>query len=200
MQIENPTHDGIKLHLQEADDLKKQWFTYVFESIQKLYDKIEMNATTLRREKDDLLKILMDYRTEVNKDIQVHDLKNKDDLDKLRVNLEIAIDALEKQLNTISVSNSELEHLLDNARNELKIEFMIKLEAAFKVHVTEDELKFKEIAAILKNINDSGIESKTKVGVYVTIITLIVTTLMGGTAVGLVMLFKNALKAFILGV
>lgn len=197
---ENSNSDDVKLHLQEADDLKKQWFNYVFESIRKLYDKIESNSLQVKKEKEELLKILMDYRKEFSENVQECGEKSKDDLEKLRNNLESTIDALQKQLNGISLSNSELKHLLDNEANALKIEFMTKLETVIKIHIAEDELKFTEIKDSIKILSDATLVTKTKLGVYMVVISLVVSTLLGGTAVGIVVMFKNAIKAFFLGV
>ena len=197
---ENSNSDDVKLHLQEADDLKKQWFSYVFESIRKLYDKIELNSLQVKKEKEELLKILMDYRKEFSEGIQNYGSKTKDDLEKLRNNLETTIDAIEKQLNGMSLSNSELKHLLDNEANALKIEFMTKLETVLKIHIAEDEIKFGEIKDNIKIISDATLITKTKLGVYMVVISLVVSTFVGGTAVGIVVMFKNAIKAFFLGV
>jgi hypothetical protein len=64
----NPTNNdtNLHLHLQESEDLKKQWFTYVFESIRKLYDKIEVNAIQSRKEKEELLFLGKKYEIKVS--------------------------------------------------------------------------------------------------------------------------------------
>jgi len=196
---DNTENEGVKLHLQEADNLKKQWFSYVFESIQKLHDKIEINTAQLRKEKEELLKILMAYKEELNKTTQENSTKHREDLERLKNGVELTISTIEKQLNGIFLNNSELKHLIDNEVHGLKMEFMDKIETVVKIHIADDELKFKALSEALKTVGDESLVAKTRLGVYAVIISLIVTTFLGGTAVGLVALFKDAIKAFFMG-
>jgi len=200
MMVPTNANDDIKLHLQEADDLKKKWFSYVFDSIQKLYDKIETNAIQLHKEKEEILKLLIEYKNDLNESIQDTNTKNRSELERLKNALDLTIDAIEKQLNGMNLDNSHFKHTVDKEFSSLKIDFMNSIDTSLKEHIKADDEKFTAINGTLKVLNDSNLTTNTKLGIYVVIVSFIVTTIITAVAGSALILFKDAIKLYFLGV
>lgn len=193
-----PTNDeDVKLHLQEADDLKKQWFNYVFESIQKLNEKIEATTLQLQKEKEELIKLMIMHRDKLLEVIKETDVKNKEDLDKLTRQIQKIIDAIKNKLGELTSENADLKLLIETELNSLKEDFRDNLEKTLRQHIQSDAERFKAIEDDVKTIQSTQTVLKTKVGVYALIISLIITTFITAMAGGFLVLFKDAIKAWL---
>lgn len=203
--MSEPTdNDDVKLHLQEAEELKKQWFSYVYESIQTLNEKIEKNVFQLQKEKEELLKLLVQYRDELLAVIKENDLEHKKDLEKLRDNLEKIIDTIKNRLSSLTNKNTELKLLIETELNSLKAEFRDNLESTLQAHIESDAKLFDAINKRFVAVEDDvktmqGIQTvvKTKLGVYILMISLGVTAFVSTLAGGILILFKDAIKAYL---
>jgi len=189
--------DNIKLHLQEADDIKKKWFSYVFDNIQKLNDKIEVNTLQLQKEKEELLKLLVEYRDKLLEAIKESDIEKRQDLEKLRTYIEKTIDTITIKLTGLTTDHSELQHLIETGLTELRHEFKDSLDSALQTHIEEDDIRFELIETDIQSVKDIQIILKTKVGVYVVMLSLLITGIVTTLSSGLVMIFKDAIKSYL---
>lgn len=199
-----PDDGDVKLHLQEADELKKKWFSYVFDSIQRLNDKIEASSLQLQKEKEELIKLLVQYRDSLLKVIQDNDIKHKEDLEKLRDNLEQIINGIKNKLGTLTNDNTELKLIIETELNALKREFRDNLETTLKAHIEADAKRFESIEKKMEaikteigTVNNIQTILKTRVGVYILILSLIITALVTTFTGGMLVLFKDALMAYL---
>ena len=189
--------DDVKLHLQEADDLKKKWFEYVFASIQRLNDKIESSSLQFYKEKEELLKLLVDYRDNLLKVIQGNDIRHKEDLEKLRDNLDKIINDIKNKLGTLTNDDIELKLIIKTELAVLKQEFRDNLTITLKEHIEADAVRFESIGTSLMKIRDSQTILKTKVGVWVVVLSLLITALVTSFTGGMLVLFKNVIAAYL---
>jgi len=189
--------DNIKLHLQEADDIKKKWFSYVFDNIQKLNDKIEVNTLQLQKEKEELLKLLVEYRDKLLEAIKESDIEKRQDLEKLRTYIEKKIDTITIKLTGLTTDNSELQHLIETGLTELRHEFKDSLDSVLQIHIEEDDRRFDSVETDIGKIRDNQTVLKTKVGIYVVMLSLFITAIVTALSGSLMMLFKDAIKSYL---
>lgn len=201
----------IKLHLEESDQFKRDWFNSVHKSVQQLHDKIETNAMHQQKEKEELLKLLMQYRADLVKIIQDTNVKHKEDLEKIKDNLSKIIDDIKSNLGTLTNDNIHLRLLIETELNVLKQEVRTNLEEALKLHIESDDKKFKDLEEKIKEVDgkvgevDEKIGTvntvqtilKTKVGVYVVLLSLIMTGMITTFTGGLVVIFKESILAYL---
>lgn len=171
--------NGVKLHLQEAEELKKQWFSYVFSSIQRLSDKLDDLTKQVSSNKDDFTKQLSVDKEEIVRMIS----ECKDDLKKV---IDLKEDSIYDEL-------SDIEKKIDKVKEYVKECASLEL----KEHITDSNDKFKVITTDVKTLSESNITMNAKLGVYVVIISVIVTTTISTLVGGLLVLFKDFLKAFL---
>lgn len=196
--------DDIKLHLQEAENLKKQWFSYVYASIHTLSDKIENNVTQLHKDKEELLKLIIKYRDTLLSVIKESNLENKNDLESLKDDINSTIDTIKVRLNSFNNKNEELHSLIKTELNNIKIEFKDDLSDTLKEHILEDATifdgiskRFITVEKDIKTIMNSHTIVKTKLGIYIVIISFLITTFVGTLSSGLLILFRNAIKTYL---
>ncbi len=189
--------NNIKLHLKEADDIKKKWFSYVFDNIQKLHEKIEANTLQLHKEKEELLKLLIEYRDKLLDTIKESDAAKKQDLEKLRNYIEKTIDTIKIKLTGITAEHTQLQNLIETELSILRQEFKDDISSALQIHVEDDNTRFELIETDIQSIKDIQIILKTKVGVYVVMLSLLITALVTTLSGGLIMLFKDAIKSYL---
>ena len=191
------TDDEVKLHLEEANVIKKEWFSYVFASIQRLSDKIENNTLQLQKEKEELLKILMTHRDELKKVIQDNELKHRDDLEKLRDNLDKIINDIKSKLGALTNENTELKLLIETELNVLKKEFRDNLEITLRRHIEADEKRFTALEKKVGTMHNVQTILTAKVGVWVIVLSLIITGIVTTFAGGMLVVFKDAIMAYL---
>lgn len=191
------TDDGLKFHLQEAEDIKKQWFSYVFDNIQKLNDKIEINTLQLQKEKEELLKLLVEYRDKLLEAIKESDIEKRQDLEKLREYTEKTIDIITVKLVGLTTKHFELRHLIETELAQLRHEFKNNIDSALQTHIENDDIRFDLVETDIGKIKNIQTILKTKVGVYVVILSLLITAAVTTLSGGLIMLFKEAIKSYL---
>lgn len=189
--------DDIKLHLQEADDIKKKWFSYVFDNIQKLHEKIEANTLQLQKEKEELLKLLVDYRDKLLEVIKESDVEKRKDLEKLKEYVEKTIDEIKGKIRTLTSKHAELQHLIETELGVLRQEFKESIGLTLKNHIDDDTLRFDDLLEEIQAIKDGQTILKTKVGVYVVILSLVITAVVTTLSGGLLVLFKDIIKTYL---
>lgn len=191
------TDEVIKLHLQEADDLKKKWFSYVFDSIQKLHDKMESNTLQLQKEKEELLKLLMEYRDKLLMVTRDNDYKHSEHLDKLKDNIDEAIEEIKIKLVGVNSDNMELRHLFKTELSVAKQHSKDDVAETVRLHIVEDDKRFKNISDELTDMKGLLTIVKTKVGVYILVISLIISAIVTTFSGGALILFKDTIKSFL---
>lgn len=191
------TDEVIKLHLQEADDLKKKWFSYVFDSIQKLHDKMESNTLQLQKEKEELLKLLMEYRDKLLMVTRDNDYKHSEHLDKLKDNIDEAIEEIKIKLVGVNSDNMELRHLFKTELSVAKQHSKDDVAETIRLHIVEDDKRFKNISDELTDMKGLLTIVKTKVGVYILVISLIISAIVTTFSGGALILFKDTIKSFL---
>jgi DNA anti-recombination protein RmuC len=172
-------NNGVKLHLQEAEELKKQWFSYVFSSLQRLSDKLDELSKQVSTNKDDAFKQLSLNREEIIK--MLSDCK-----DELKRIIELKEDSIYDELGGIE---KKIGHVRDEIRDCTSKDL--------KDHIDDSVTKFKDINDEVRVLSDSNIKINTKLGVYIVLISAIVTTSISAAIGGFFILFKEFIKSYL---
>jgi oligoendopeptidase F len=173
---------NIKLHLQEAEDMKKQWFSYVYQNIDRLSRTIETTAIRVEQERVEVLERLNKLREELNVNIRNTSGEQSKQLEKAEIRLNKTIEALSVKVGSLSISDVRLQ-----------IDEYVQ---GAKEKIDKSILKLRdETNKQLKILNDSNIEMKTKIKIYAIMYGLIVTAI-ASTVAGAII---PALLAFFSG-
>jgi len=151
----------VHMHLEEAEIMKKQWFSYVFETLNRLHEQIAETSRQSQKDRDKIHQELIKLKEDLLLDLKANAAISSKELEKLETRLQCIIRAVERQLNVFCKEDFKC---LDN-----------------KV----DELSIKQTAI------------GTKLTAYIAMITIGVTSLLGVMATGVLMVFKDAIKAWI---
>lgn len=165
----------VKLHLKEADDMKKQWYSYVFTSISSLSDKVEATALRVEKERAEVLEKLNVLRDILTEEIKKSSNGQTKELEKTEYRLEKTVDSINgklKQLNTLDIKLQIDEH--------------------FKIATCKFEEDTKKQ---LKVLSDAQLIMKTKVGVYAVVVSLITTAIVTTIAGGFFPLIQSLWKS-----
>ena len=111
--------------------------------------------------------------------------------------LRILIDTIKNKLGELTSNNADLKLTLESELNSLKQDFRDNLETALKQHIQADAIRFKAIEDDLDTVKDTQTVLKTKVGMYIVVISLIITAFVTSMAGGILMLFKDVIKAWL---
>jgi predicted RND superfamily exporter protein len=185
MSPEN-NEDGTKLHLQEAENLKKQWYSYVLVSIQKLSDKIDENNAKIFKYKEDLLEFTSKYKEDAAKefakiaDKSESNLKNTEE--RLVRNFEVKLKDYIKNLES-KLTTDFKESISEEIQKQ-----EVKCGVGGSIENLKDEIKL---------IDKSQTITKTKLGVYIALSALITTAIVTTLAGGVLFIFQDALTKFL---
>lgn len=195
--------EKLSLHLKEADNIKKEWFTYVFNSIQTLNDKLEANSIQIKQEKEELLKLLIKYKDSLMLAIEEKDSKSRDDLEKLKCKVEDLISAIKNKLSVLTANDASLKLQLETDLNALKDLCRIDIDKALTKHSDSAEkisdrleTRIDSVEGTLNKANIGQAVLTTQVKVYVIIISLIISAFVTALSGGILVLFKDAIKAY----
>lgn len=186
MSPENNTEDETKLHLREAENLKKEWYGYVLVSIQKLSDKIDESNSKIFKYKEELLEFTLRYKEEAAKTF--NELSDKSEK---------------------SLKNTE-EKLIKDFESGLKTyteKLESKLSTDFKKSISEEiqkqesrcgvNNKIEDLKEIVDEIDRTQLVTKTKLGVYIALSALITTAIVTTIAGGILFIFQDGLSKFL---
>ncbi len=189
--------DDVKLHLQESSIMQKQWINYVFEIIEKLHAKIDTNVLQVQKEREEVFRSLMELKEKLND----------------RINSEIKeqyreLKELEKKVNCfMEDSKSKVSELSNGVASSID-KCTVKYSKAIDDFAKEIRQEIKEASIAQQEINkrltdellalsEAQTKVQTKVGVYVTFVSIITTTIIGILATSLLVIFKDVLKAWL---
>jgi len=165
----------VKLHLQESKNMQKEWFTYALDAIQRLSDKIEITVLSIQKEREESLLRMVELREQLLEQLTINDKSNTKEWVRVSVKLD---DTLKELTAKLSKSESETKLLL-------------------KEFTKDYGDKMKEVTDAIQITKDTQLVVGTKVRTYIAmtgiIVTAVITTLAGGALV----LFKDAIKAWI---
>ena len=158
------TKQDVKLHLQEADNLKKQWFDYVFKSIDRLSEKVEATALKVEHERVEVLERLNKLREMLSADIKSNKADQTKQLEKVEERVAKMVDIMSVKVDGINTSEIRLQ--LDVYVQESAD----KIDKVFKSFESKTNTK-------IQTLNDVQIELKTRIKTYVVIGGLVVTAI-----------------------
>lgn len=196
--------DGVKLHLRESEALKKQWVTYVFEAINSLHEKVTANSMQVQKEREDFFHKLVELKEKLEeqlKDVskeQAAELRKLDD--KLTAFIKEAADKFisvnESMDGSLEIQSDKTEEVSKELRRYINEELAkIVMKAAEELEKQAEEIEgLKKIVGVVEISQETV---KTKLGVYVALVTLGTTTILGVLGTTLVVFFKDALRAWL---
>ena len=156
-----------KLHFQEAEELKKRWHTYVYDTLKGLDVDIKNIREETKRDKEEL-----NLRIDALKDQLISELNSFKD-----------------ECNRLNLDNSDLQNSLDSQIEAIKRDLEKYIDGKF-----ED---FKEkINTKIEDVKIVGAVTKTRLAVYSAVVSLILVALITTIAGGVLLIFGDALKSF----
>lgn len=165
----------VRLHLQESKNMQKEWFTYALDAIQKLSDKIELTVLSIQKEREESILRMVDLQKQLSEQLVANDKSNSKEWIRVSTKLDDTVKELAKQL-----SDSETETNL-----------------LLKDFTKEYDIKMKEVTDAIQTTKDKQLVVGTKVRTYIAMTGLIVTAVITTLAGGALLLFKDAIKAWI---
>ena len=79
--------DGMKLHLQEAEFMKKEWISYVYSTINELSSRITTNTLQIQKEREHFITSLIKLNDKITLELSKNSNINKYDLERLSTRL-----------------------------------------------------------------------------------------------------------------
>jgi len=182
-RVENPMIDkfdnsntlGVKLHLQEAEIMKKEWYGYALSAIEKLHDKVEANAIQLQKEREEFFRSLVDLRDKLTEELKRSDTEKSIELKKVEEKLDAFISDMVGRFTSV---NDCVEDTIEE-------------------HLDGDKVVFKQMQDDIQKVKDSQLVVTAKVKIYIVLTGVIITTVMSSFAGGALLLFKDAIKTWI---
>jgi hypothetical protein len=166
---------GVHLHLQEAESMQKEWFTYALDAIQKLSDKQEATALSIQKERESLIVRMVECKEQM--------------VARFVSNNENGVAEGVKINNKLDRIIRELSDKLVDSEN--------KTNALLKEFTRSYDIKIKAVTEAIQITKDDQLITKTKVRDYVAMTGLIVTAIITTLAGGALVLFKDSIKAWI---
>lgn len=196
--------DGVKLHLRESEALKKQWVTYVFETVQKLHDRVEANTLQVQKEREEFFHKLVELKEKLEEQLKDASKEQARELKKIDEKLTSFIKEVAERFTDVNecVDDclTEQSDKNDDVSKELKDyidEELSKIIEKASGDAAKHEEEVKELKTMINTLVVSQEAIKTKLGVYVALITLGTTTILGVLATTLVVFFKESLRAWL---
>ena len=113
--VDDKLDTGVKLHLQEADVLKKQWVEYVYKTIDDLSTKLDSTTEKLHKEREYLLTNLMSLKENLQKEIKVGDENTLKELKELEGKVAMFIAEVKKKFSKVNFNiTDEVKNVNEN--------------------------------------------------------------------------------------
>ncbi len=165
----------VKLHLQESKTMQQEWFTYALDAIQKLSDKIELTVLSIQKEREESLLRMVELRTKLTEQLASNDKQNGAEWGRINVKLD---DTLKEITDRLYESETETNLLL-------------------KEYTKNYDDKMKEVSDAIQLTKDNQLIVSTKVKTYIAMTGIIIASVITSLAGGALVLFKDAIKAWI---
>lgn len=189
--------EDVKLHLRESALLQKQWFTYVFEAVEKLNVKVEETTLQVQKEREEFFRALVEQKEKLSAQISVASKDQATELKELEKKLLEFIETVRARFSKIS---TDVGHTIDEKAQE----------SSKGLTTVEHDLRnaIESVVKTQEKINekfDTGMDTlktghtvmKTKLAIYVAFISLSTSVVMGVFATTLVFFFRDAIKAWL---
>lgn len=155
------------LHLQEAEELKKRWHQYVYDTLTYLDSDMKKIREDTKKDKEELSKKIDDLKSQLVKEL--NDFKH--------------------ECNRLDVDNNDLQHSIEKYISTIKNEI--------EKYIDDRFFSFKEkIDVKIEEIKITSTITKTKVAVYSVVIGLILTATVTTISGGILVIFRDAIKSF----
>ncbi len=174
-KFDNSNTLGVKLHLQEAEIMKKEWYGYALSAIEKLHDKVEANAIQLQKEREEFFRSLVDLRDKLTEELKRSDTEKSIELKKVEEKLDAFISDMAGRFTSVNDC----------------------VEDSIEEHLDGDKVVFKQMQDDIQKVKDSQLVVTAKVKIYIVLTGVIITTVMSSFAGGALLLFKDAIKTWI---
>ena len=189
--------NDVKLHLRESSLLQKQWFKYVFEAVEKLNVRMEENTLQVQKEREEFFRALVELKEKLREQVSTVSKEYAADLKELETKLMVLIENIHTNFAKLSV---DLDGSIGGCKTDQGMG-LTKLEKELRNEVDSIVRLQKEInEKILDNVDTLTNEYtiiKTKLTVYVALVSLGTTTIIGVLATSLLVIFKDVLKAWL---
>lgn len=191
------TNEDVKIHLRESELMQKQWFTYVLDVVEKMHSRVEANALQLQKEREQIFRELVSLRDKLNDKISEVSKEQSEELKQLDTKLADFIEStrinFSETSDHVSVSIKELDG--KQGKNLCALENKLRDELAILISKQHKEnIKFDQG---LGDLVTGQAVINTKLAVYVALISLGTTTVLGVLATSVLFVFKDALKAWL---
>lgn len=189
--------DGVKLHLRESEALRKQWVTYVFDAVQSLHDKVAANSLQLQKEREEVFHKLVELKEKLDEQIKDSSKEQAKELEKLDKKLTTFIQEVADGFSNVNTCVDDCLSEQSDKNAEVSKELKIYLDTELdKINDKVDDA-LKKLTEDVQGVLLSQTTVKAKLGVYIALITLGTTTVFGVLATSLIVMFKDALKAWL---
>ena len=105
----------VKLHLQEADVLKKQWVEYVYKTIDDLSTKLDNTTEKLHKEREYLLTSLMSLKESLQREIKIGDENTLNELKELEGSVTSFISAVKEKFSKVNFNITDEVKAVNNS-------------------------------------------------------------------------------------
>lgn len=189
--------EDVKLHLRETEVLQKQWITYVFEAVEKLHSRVEENTLQVQKEREEFFRELVSLKDKLSEKISEVSKEQAVELKTLEEKLVEFIDYARNKFTDIStrvgVSIDEADERqtkdISNLEKSLRDELL--------VIVSNQNKENTKLSTELGALTTAQAVISTKVAVYVALVSLGTTTVIGVLATSLLFVFRDAFKAWL---
>lgn len=191
------TNEDVKIHLRESELMQKQWFTYVLDVVEKMHSRVEANTLQLQKEREQIFRELVSLRDVLNEKISEVSREQAEELKELDKKLIDFIESTRDKLSETSTGiSTSINVLNDKQEKDLSIlEKRLRDEIALLISKQHKEnIKFDQG---LGDLITGQAVINTKMAVYVALISLGTTTILGVLATSILFVFKDALKAWL---
>lgn len=155
------------LYLQEAEEIKKRWHQYVYDTLTYLDSDIKKIREETKKDKEELSKKIDDLKSQL-----VDELNN-----------------LKSECHLLNTGNTELQSRVDAQINDIKNEIENYIDDKFGIFKEKIDVKIEDIKIL-------SATTKTKVAVYSVVVGLILTAAVTTISGGILMVFGDAIKSF----
>lgn len=201
--------EGVKLHLDEANFMKRQWFNQVVDNLERvtnnleaLQNKVDSFKLEVQKEREEAYRELISLRDDIYEKLQKISSSNRTDMEQCRTQITKAIDNLKDKVGCVDecVDKSIKDHSDDEdkkfaaCKDELK--YMLSEVERLKKELHEVSTKHQnDLTPILTRQTEIDTRLKVYIGLA-SLVATIFTTAAGGI---LLLVFKSAFKAWIQG-
>lgn len=189
--------EDVKLHLRETEILQKQWITYMFEALEKLHSRVEENTLQVQKEREEFFRELVSLKDKLSEKISEVSKEQAAELKTLEEKLVEFIEYVRNKFTDISICmGASIEEADERQTKDIsKLEKSLRDELL--IIVSNQNKENTKLSTELGILTTAQAVISTKVAVYVALVSLGTTTVIGVLATSLLFVFRDAFKAWL---